>query len=98
MPAAAKRPAAPSKNQKIALAFAQQFKPVPPVVRTQRINNVPYPDAWLVAVHDDGSGYGITAHAFDGKLHAFIETLQKGQAAESVGKSMARWFKAAGVK
>ena len=89
-----KKPAPPSKNYKIALAFASQFKPPLNVVSTRRINSMPIADAWMMAAHDDASGYGITAHAFDGKLHAFIEKLDKGTAAEDVGKQMAKWFKA----
>ena len=89
---------APSKNQKIAMAFARQFDPIPPITKTARINNVPYPDAWLIGIYDDSSGYGITAHAFNGQIHAFIEWYGSGQEAERVGKSMAGWHKSAKIK
>jgi hypothetical protein len=78
-----------SRNREIAEAFAAQFDPPPPVVQTHRINNVPHRDAWLVAVYDASTGVGITAHAYGGQLHAYIEVLADGDAAVEVGKVMA---------
>jgi hypothetical protein len=78
-----------SRNREIAEAFAAQLDPAPPVVQTRRINNVPHRDAWLAAVYDASTGVGITAHAYGGQLHAYIEVLADGDAALEVGKIMA---------
>jgi hypothetical protein len=79
-----------SKNREIAEAFAAQFDPPLHVVQTQRINGVPHRDAYLVAVFDPKTGWGITMHAFAGQLHAFIEV--QGEQAEAAGKLMAKWL------
>lgn len=62
-----------SRNREIAEVFAAQFDPPLAVVQTQRINNVPYRDAWVCAVYDEALGYGVTAHVFHERVHAYVE-------------------------
>lgn len=76
-----------SRNRALAEAFADQFEPRPNVVPVLRINNVPHRDAWMVAVFDERTQRGITAHAYGGQLHAFVEVL--GDDAPAIGKAMA---------
>jgi hypothetical protein len=77
-------------NREIAEAFAAQFEPPLTVVHTERINNRPVADAWLVAYFDKARGYGITAHAFGGRLHAYLEAGTDGGEAEHAGRLMAK--------
>lgn len=60
-------------NEEIARRFADQFTPPLQVIKTQRINNLPVPDAWQISYHDAAKGIGITAVAYGGGIHAFIE-------------------------
>ena len=76
-------------NFDIAQAFADQFDPPPRPVQTQKINNIPMRDAWLVAKFDPQARAGITAHAYAGQIHAYVEALAPGEEAERVGRVMA---------
>ena len=78
-----------SRNREIAEAFAAQFDPPLAVVQTQRVNNVPHRDAWMCAVWDEAAGYGITAHAFGGQLHAYVEAMGSDDRVVSIGRTMA---------
>lgn len=77
-------------NEDIILAFAGQFTPPLNVVKTERVNNVPIPDAWMAAYHDKDRGIGITAIAYSGQLHAYLEAAGKGDIAERAGHVMAK--------
>lgn len=79
-----------SKNREIAKAFGNCFDPPLTPVSVQRINGVQRHDAWMVATYDKDTSWGITAHAFSGKLHAYVE-VQSDQA-EAIGKLMAKWL------
>lgn len=79
-----------SINRTIAERFAAEFEPALPVVRTERINGKPVRDAWLVAYYDKDTGRGITAHAYGGKLHAYLEVLAPHDGAEAAGQMMAK--------
>jgi hypothetical protein len=81
----------PSRNRRVADAFAAQFDPPLTPVKTERINGIPHRDAWLIAKFDRTKGWGITAHAYAGQLHAFIEV--QGDRAEVVGAAMAQWLR-----
>ena len=76
-------------NFDIAQAFADQFDPPLRPVQTQKINNLPMRDAWLVAKFDPQARAGITAHAYAGQIHAYVEVLAPGEGAERVGRVMA---------
>jgi hypothetical protein len=78
-----------SHNRAIAEAFAAQFDPPLNPVQTARINNMPVRDAWLVAVYDKQTGYGITAHAYAGQLHAFLEGAAESDGAADIGRVLA---------
>lgn len=76
-------------NEKTARTFAEQFDPPLTVCKTERVNNLPVPDAWVMTCHDAKRGIGITAVAYGGGLHAFIEAAGKGKIAADAGKVMA---------
>jgi hypothetical protein len=78
-----------TKNEAIIKAFAEQFDPPMTYVRTLRVNNVPFADAWQVSYWDNAKAIGITAVAFEGQLHAFIEAAGRGDIAAAAGKAMA---------
>lgn len=60
-------------NERTARTFAEQFTPPLTVCATERINNMPVPDAWSVTYWDDAKRIGITAVAHSGILHAYLE-------------------------
>ena len=77
-------------NERTARTFAEQFTPPLTVCATERINNMAVPDAWMVAYHDNALGIGITAVAYHGGLHAYIEAAGKDEIAERAGQVMAK--------
>lgn len=78
-------------NEDIIRAFAGQFTPPLNVVKTERVNNSPIPDAWMAACHDKDRGIGITAIAHSGGLHAYLEAAGKGIIiAADAGRVMAK--------
>lgn len=77
-------------NEDIIRTFANQFSPPLNVVKTERVNNFPIPDAWMAAYHDNARGIGITAIAHSGGLHAYLEAAGKGDIAEEAGRVMAK--------
>ncbi len=79
-----------SPNERTARTFAEQFTPPLTVCAIMRINNMPVPDAWSVAYHDNALGIGITAVAYNGGLHAYIEAAGKGEISEHAGQVMAK--------
>ncbi|WP_088347758.1 MULTISPECIES: hypothetical protein [Rhodomicrobium] len=79
-----------SENEQTIRIFAEQFTPPLSVCRTERINNVPMPDAWQAAYWDSARSIGITAVAHSGGLHAFIEAAGKGDIAEHAGRVIAK--------
>ncbi len=60
-------------NETAIRTFADQFTPPLNVVKTDRVNNVPIPDAWMAAYHNPDTGIGITAIAHSGTLYAYLE-------------------------
>lgn len=76
-------------NERIIATFAAQFVPPLAYGRTDRVNNVRYPDAWTCGFWDADAGMGVTAAAFEGQLHAFIEASGRG-IAYGAGQIMAR--------
>ena len=79
-----------SINRANAERFASQFKPALPVVKTERINGQPDPDAYLVSYWDDARKVGVVAHAMRGQIKAYIEAGGPGEIAERAGKVMAK--------
>lgn len=77
-------------NEQTARRFAEQFTPPLQVIKTQRINNLPVPDAWQISYHDQAKGIGITAVAYGGGIHAFIEAAGPADIAEHGGQVMAK--------
>lgn len=77
-------------NERAARTFAEQFTPALTVCATERINNMPVPDAWAVAYHDNALGIGITAVVFGAGIHAYIEAAGKHEIAEHAGQVMAK--------
>jgi hypothetical protein len=62
-----------SVNERTARTFAAQFNPPLTVGKTDRVNNLPIPDAWVISYHDAARGIGITTVCYAGGIHAFIE-------------------------
>ena len=82
-----------SENRAIIHAFCAQFSPPLRYIRTERINMVPFPDAWQASYWEDRRSIGITAVAYNGQLHAFIEKAGKGsEVAVDAGKIIATAF------
>jgi len=79
-----------TENERTARAFAEQFTPLLTIIKTERINNMPVPDAWAISYHDSAKSIGITAVAYQGGLHAFIEAAGTGDIAEHAGQVMAK--------
>lgn len=77
-------------NKEIAEAFAAQFDPPLRVTRTERVDNIPQPEAYNVAYWDNARQLGITAVVHHGQIHAFIEAAGDGAIAESAGLVMAK--------
>jgi hypothetical protein len=81
----------PSGNERMIRAFASQFNPPLRYVRTDRINNIKFPDAWVCSYWDDDKAIGITATVYEGQLHAFIEAAGQGeQVAKDAGLVISR--------
>lgn len=78
-----------SINEAAARAFAAQFNPPLRVCKTDRVNNLPMADAWVVSYHDASRGIGITTVAYAGGIHAFIEAAGAAEIAEDAGRVMA---------
>lgn len=76
-------------NERNIKAFADQFDPPLVYVRTLRINNVPFPDAWQCTFWDSTKSIGITCVCYEGQIHAFIEAAGRGEIAATAGKAMA---------
>lgn len=79
-----------TENEKIIKAFCDQFTPPLKYVRTERINNVPMPDAWQASYWDNARSIGVTTVAYSGGLHAFIEAAGKGEIAAEAGRVIAQ--------
>ncbi len=78
-----------SPNEQAAREFASQFNPPLSVCRTERINNMRVKDAWQITYWDAERCIGITAVAYGGGLHAYLEAAGKGDIAQGAGKAMA---------
>lgn len=77
-------------NERAIKAFCDQFSPKLKYVKTDRINNMPYPDAWQTSYWDNALCIGITTVAYGGGIHAFIEAAGKSDVAANAGKVMAK--------
>lgn len=76
-------------NKEIAELFAAQFDPPLSICHVHNVNSKPVKDAWMAAYWDGARRMGITAHAVDGRLHAFLECEGEG-IAEPAGQMMAK--------
>lgn len=79
-----------TKNEALINAFCEQFSPPLKPVRTLRVNGVAYPDAWQANHWDAGKCLGITAVAYEGQLHAFLEASGRADTAQRAGRAMAQ--------
>lgn len=81
-------------NLAIAQTFANQFTPPLGVVHTQRMNEVPSPDAFCISHWDATRKIGISAFVFgDGHFKAYLEAAGKGDIAEDAGRVFAKALK-----
>jgi hypothetical protein len=78
-----------SDNERAIAAFAGQFVPPLKYCKTERINNIRFPDAWQVSYWDNSRAIGITAVAYEGQIHAFIEAAGTSDIAQEAGRVMA---------
>jgi hypothetical protein len=76
-------------NELIARTFAAQFDPPLTVVKTQKVDQKPIPDAYTCSAWDKDRKLGVTAIASGGNLKAYLEAAGPGEIAESAGKAMA---------
>jgi len=81
-----------TENERTIKAFADQFTPPLKYIRTQKINNVPMPDAYQCTYWDNARSIGITTVAYNGQIHAFIEAAGKGNIAAEAGRVIAKAF------
>lgn len=78
-----------TENEKAIADFCAQFSPPLKYVKTERINNLPVPDAWLASYWDSARAVGITTVCYGGGIHAFIEAAGKGDIAPAAGRIIA---------
>ncbi len=79
-----------TENEKVMRTFCAQFNPPLRYVKTERINSVPFPDAWQTSVWDAACGIGITTVCYGGGIHAYLEAAGSAQIAENAGKVFAK--------
>jgi hypothetical protein len=79
-----------TENEKTIKAFCDMFSPSLRYVKTDRINNMPYPDAWQTSYWHQDRSVGMTVVAYGGGIHAFIEAAGRGDIAANAGKVFAR--------
>jgi hypothetical protein len=83
-------PGPATENEAAIWAFATQFAPELTVCRAERIDGVPYADAWVASYRDDEKSIGVSGFAFDGHFKAYIEAAGALSIAESAGRVMAK--------
>lgn len=79
-----------TENEQTIKAFCEQFTPPLKYVKTDRINNVPMPDAWMTSWWNAEKSIGITTVAYGGGIHAFIEAAGRADIAANAGRVMAQ--------
>ena len=73
-------------NLLIAQTFANQFDPPLSIVHTERMNEIPSPDAFCISYWDQARKIGISAFVFgEGHFKAYLEAAGKGDIAEDAG-------------
>jgi hypothetical protein len=77
-------------NERTMQAFCNQFTPPLRYVRTQKINNIKFPNAYTASYWDSSRALGITAVCYEGQIHAFIEVAGTSEFARGAGAVMAR--------
>jgi hypothetical protein len=77
-------------GERIIRAFCEQFTPPLRYVRTERVNNIRFADAWTTSLWDQSRGIGIQATVFEGQIHAYIEAAGTGDIAADAGRVIAR--------
>ena len=78
-----------SDNERTIASFANQFSPPLRYIKTERINNIRFPDAWQVSYWDNARQIGVTAVAYEGQIHAFIEAAGHSEIASGAGAVIA---------
>lgn len=81
---------AKTENERTIAAFCAMFTPAMKYVRTERVNNLPIPDAWMTSFWDQERAVGMTVVAYGGGLHAYLEAAGKGEIAEGAGRVFAK--------
>ena len=81
-----------TENETTIKTFCEQFTPPLKYVKTDRINNVPMPDAWQTSFWVQEKGVGIVVVAYMGQIHAYIEAAGKGEIAQVAGRVIAKAF------
>ncbi len=79
-----------SKNKALIDEFCQQFEPPLTPITTLRVNGVKYDDAWQANYWDAGKCIGVTAVAYEGSIHAYLEVNGRADAAQRAGRAMAQ--------
>jgi hypothetical protein len=85
------KPEKPMKpNERIMKDFCDQFTPALRYVKTDRINNIKFPNAFTTSYWDGERSIGITAVCYEGQIHAFIEAAGNSDIAKGAGQVMAK--------
>jgi hypothetical protein len=79
-----------TENERTMKMFCDQFTPPLRYLKTEKINNMPFPDAWTTSWHDQARGIGITTVCYGGGIHAFIEAAGPADIAADAGRVMAK--------
>lgn len=79
-----------TENENTIATFCKQFAPPLKYVKTERINNVPMPDAWQTSYWDKAINVGITVVAYGGGIHAYLEAAGKADIAAGAGQVLAK--------
>jgi hypothetical protein len=82
-----------TENEKTIKTFCDQFEPPLTYLHTQRVGNVPIPDAWMTSFWSEDKGVGITVIAHSGQIYSYVESNGKADLAEYHGKFLASVFK-----
>jgi len=82
-----------TENEITIKAFCDQFDPPLAYMHTQRVGNVPIPDAWTTSFWSQDKGVGITVIAHSGLIYSYVESNGKADLAEYHGEFLARVFK-----
>lgn len=78
-----------TENEQAMVDFCSQFSPPLKYVKTDKINNIAFSDAWQTSYWDGTRSIGITTVIYNGGIHAFIEAAGPSDIAKATGRVLA---------